>query len=258
MSDLHSIVKMGDPTSSNVVLLHGFAGYAEVWQPVIDDLGREHTCRAYDLPGHGRSLHHSAIGGAGRMAKAVAEDLQAKGSDIVHLVGHSMGGAVATLVALRIPELVASVTLLAPGGFGPEINHRLLARFAQAQGEEELRAILENMFGWNKNVPAGMLNAMIERRTIPGSLEKLQSIHETMCVEPGVQGMIPRRDLASLPMPVKVLWGTQDRVLPTRQAHKLPPQFAAHVIEDTGHMLIEECHDLVVRLIAENVRAGAS
>ena len=163
MSDLHSIVKMGDPTSSNVVLLHGFAGYAEVWQPVIDDLGREHTCRAYDLPGHGRSLHHSAIGGAGRMAKAVAEDLQAKGSDIVHLVGHSMGGAVATLVALRIPELVASVTLLAPGGFGPEINHRLLARFAQAQGEEELRAILENMFGWNKNVPADMLNAMIAR-----------------------------------------------------------------------------------------------
>ncbi len=38
-------------------------------------------------------------------------------------------------------------------------------------------------------------------------------------------------------MPIKVLWGTQDRVLPTRQAHKLPGVVATHIFERTGHML---------------------
>ncbi|MCP4318770.1 MAG: hypothetical protein GY789_22940 [Hyphomicrobiales bacterium] len=70
-----------------------------------------------------------------------------------------------------------------------------------------------------------------------------------------MQGTFRRNELAELPMPVKVLWGTQDRLLPTRQAHRLPPMFAAHVFENTGHMLIEERGADVVALIRQNIRA---
>jgi pyruvate dehydrogenase E2 component (dihydrolipoamide acetyltransferase) len=51
-----------------------------------------------------------------------------------------------------------------------------------------------------------------------------------------------------------VLWGTQDRVLPTRQAHKLPGAIAVHIFEKTGHMLPQEIPHEVAGLILENTR----
>jgi pyruvate dehydrogenase E2 component (dihydrolipoamide acetyltransferase) len=53
---------------------------------------------------------------------------------------------------------------------------------------------------------------------------------------------------------VKVLWGTQDRIVPTRQAHRLPGRIAIHVFEDAGHMLPLEIPDEVAFLILENTR----
>ena len=53
-----------------------------------------------------------------------------------------MGGAIATLAAISHPELVASLTLVAPGGMGEEINRPLLQRFAAATAREDLTACL--------------------------------------------------------------------------------------------------------------------
>jgi pimeloyl-ACP methyl ester carboxylesterase len=53
---------------------------------------------------------------------------------------------------------------------------------------------------------------------------------------------------------VKVLWGTQDRVLPTRQAHRLPGRIGVHIFENTGHMLPQEIPDEAAYLILENTR----
>jgi pimeloyl-ACP methyl ester carboxylesterase len=247
-------------TSPPVVFLHGFGGSADVWAEIAPRIAERDPTLCYDLPGHHRSLGADGIGGAGRMAKAVGADLAARGVERFHLVGHSMGGAVATLLALRDPARVASMTLLAPGGFGPEINHRLLERYAEATDGHEMRLALEHMFGWNTSVPDAYLEALIALRRAPGAVDALKAILPTMTTGEGAaraQGMIPRDQLAGLAMPVKVLWGTQDRVLPTRQAHKLPPLFAAHVFEDTGHMLIEEQPEAVVTLIRQSVATGS-
>ncbi|WP_099864469.1 alpha/beta fold hydrolase [Pararhizobium haloflavum] len=260
MTELHATTGGATVSGSPVILLHGFGACADVWESVAAKLAGTHASLAYDLPGHHRSMLADGVGGAGRMAKAILTDLQARGLDRFHLVGHSMGGAVAALVALRVPESTASLTLLAPGGFGPEINHRLLARYASATTREEMRLALEHMFGWNNVVPDRMIDTLVGLRQAEGAAEALRSILPSMTSEDGsggkVQGMLPRDGLATLTMPVKVLWGTQDRVLPTRQAHKLPPLFAAHVFEDTGHMLIEEQPDAVATLIAQNLAAA--
>ncbi|MGC3085787.1 alpha/beta fold hydrolase, partial [Enterococcus faecium] len=71
----------------------------------------------------------------------------------VHLVGHSMGGATAALVAVFAAEKVASLTLQAPGGFGPDINGRLLRHYAAARTHDALQLALEGMFGWRNPVP---------------------------------------------------------------------------------------------------------
>ncbi|MGT2467378.1 alpha/beta fold hydrolase [Mesorhizobium atlanticum] len=99
-------------------------------------LAAEARVLAYDLPGHSHSLQCEGMGGAKPAARAILADLAARQLTKVHLVGHSMGGAVATLMALADSGRVASLTLLAPGGFGPEINAALLRRYAAASGRE--------------------------------------------------------------------------------------------------------------------------
>ena len=111
-----------------VVLLHGFGGWHGVWTPVAAGLGGR--VLAYDLPGHGRSLDVQGAGPAKFAAGAILADLAARGIDAVHLAGHSMGGAVAVLMAAARPDMVGSLTLLAPGGFGEEIDGPLIRRFA--------------------------------------------------------------------------------------------------------------------------------
>lgn len=253
-------IEDGRGKGAPVVFLHGFGANADVWSQVQTAVGENRPTLAYDLPGHGRSLK-VRIERTGKMAGAIADDLAARGVDQVHLVGHSMGGAVATLIALRTPDLVASMTLLAPGGYGPEINHRLLRRYASAAEHDRLLGALENMFGWNCEIPASLADMLSESRQSPDVVDRLNTILDNMLKTRGQdleQGTFRRDALAELSMPVKVLWGTQDRVLPTRQAHRLPPMFAAHVFENTGHMLIEERGADVVALIRQNIRAAGN
>lgn len=256
---LHAEIR-GDPQAGPpVVLLHGFGGSADAWAPIAGRVGLERAAIAYDLPGHHRSLRAGGIGGAGRMARAILVDLSARGVARFHLVGHSMGGAVAALMALRENAMVASLTLLAPGGFGPQINIRLLERFAQATDEQEMRVVCEAMFGWGNRPPTGYVSGLVERRRVPGAVEALQAILPTMTTGEGeerVQGTIPRGDLAALAMPIKVVWGGLDCVLPPSHAAGLPAMIALHVFARAGHMLIEEEREGVTRLVLQNIRAA--
>lgn len=259
MSEPLHCIEIGAAEAAPIVFLHGFGAAAFVWSDLQQDFGGERRSLAYDLPGHGQSLQADGVGSAGHMAGAVAADLARRGVSRAHFVGHSMGGAVASKIALRSPEIVASMTLLAPGGYGPEINHRLLRRYASADDRDTLLVVLENMYGWNSPVPDDVMNGVFENLNRTGARQKLKIVLEAILVtrSGGVeQGVIRRQDLATLTMPVKVLWGTQDRVVPTRQAHRLPPLFAAHVFEDTGHMLIEERPSETARLIRQNIRSA--
>ena len=141
--DLYARAKGSGTTA--MVLLHGFGGGCDDWYDIQPDLSRDGLVLAYDLPGHGRSLAHAAAGNASAMAKAILADLAERGIERAHVAGFSMGGAVACLMGLRAPDRVASLTLLAPGGFGPFINGPLLHRFATPATADELRAAMNDM-----------------------------------------------------------------------------------------------------------------
>ena len=261
LQDTLHAVEQGGVDGAPVVLLHGFGGNAQVWAKAQPHIAEHRATLAYDLPGHGRSLNATGSDRTGKMAGAVTRDLARRGIHRVHLVGHSMGGAVATLMALHTPQLIASMTLLSPGGFGPEINHRLLRRYAGARDRDTLLAALENMFGWNCVIPELLVDTVLAERALPGAVGGLNTLLDRMLRQRDDtlgQGTFRRADLARLNMPVSVLWGTQDRVLPTRQAHRLPPLFAAHVFEDTGHMLIEERGEAVVHLVQQTIRSAVA
>lgn len=235
------------------MLLHGFGGCHGLWRPIADVLARTARVLAYDLPGHGGSLGWPEAGPAKIAVSAILADLTERGIDCFHLAGHSMGGAIAALMALTEPSRVTSLALLAPGGFGEEINGRLLRRYAAAMSEEEIRICLESMTGWPNPVPDETVLTVVEMRRRSGQTEKLVEIAASITRDER-QGVISREKLAGLPMPVSVIWGLLDGVLPVHQSNGLPPLFGLHLIADAGHMLPEEKPELVAEIIRRTMR----
>lgn len=251
---LHARVKGSGATP--VVLLHGFGGGIDDWYDIQPDLARDRQTLAYDLPGHGRSLGHPAAGNAGGMAKAILADLAARGIAKAHVAGFSMGGAVAALMGLRAPQQVASLTLLAPGGFGPEISEPLLQRFAAPPDADALRAVMNDMAAPGYAFETKYVAALASLRRIEGQPAKLEQICGVIA-RGGKQGEIPRETLATLAMPVTVLWGTADPVLPYSHSENLPTNFQLITIPGAGHMLPVEARKVVTAAIRQTIRRAS-
>ncbi|MCO5063768.1 MAG: alpha/beta fold hydrolase [Rhizobiaceae bacterium] len=246
MSELHAETLPGSGTP--VVLLHGFGSTSAAWGPVIEALD-SHAVLAYDLPGHGRSLAYPNAGSPGIAAKAIIADLAERGTGAAHFAGHSMGGAIATLVALMAPERVASLTLIAPGGYGPQINAPLLRDYGAAVEKDEITRRFLEMCGPEAEMPAGLAERMERDRGVAGQREMLEKI-AALITRDGRQGVLPPADVAALAMPVAVIWGTEDRVLPYAQMATMPPDWTKITLEGAGHMLLEEAPGEVAKLIA--------
>ncbi|RAZ88930.1 alpha/beta hydrolase [Mesorhizobium hawassense] len=245
-------VECGTGTKT-IVLLHGFGSCLAIWRDVAASLLPGMRVLAYDLPGHGHSLECEGMGGAKQAARTILADLAARQLNKIHLVGHSMGGAVATLMALADPGRIASLTLLAPGGFGPEINAALLRRYAAAAGKKEVRACLAAMSGPRNVPPDHVVDALCQMRKRPGQLRALVDMAAAM-TRGDRQGVIPSAQLDTLDMPVMVVWGAEDPLLPVEQTEALPSRFHLHHILDAGHMLVEEAPGLVAEIVRRNTR----
>ncbi|MER8698685.1 alpha/beta fold hydrolase [Mesorhizobium sp. M1273] len=248
---LYAAERGAGPTT--IAFLHGFGGCHDDWRDVAESLAPGARTLAYDLPGHGLSLDFPGGGPARIAASAVLADLSARGIKRAHLVGHSMGGAVAALMALSEPERMASLTLLAPGGFGPEINGPLLRRYAAAAGMDEIRACLAAMSGPQSRLPQHRVELVSEMRQRPGQLRTLVELAAAMTRDDR-QGVIPNERLETLNMPIMVVWGTDDAMLPVSQADSVPKHFHLHHVLEAGHMLVQEAPGLVVEAVRRNMR----
>ena len=222
-----------------LVLLHGFGGDHTGWFTILPRLSGVPSL-AYDLPGHGLSLHAAGAGKAGAMAKGLLLDLDGRGIERFHLAGHSMGGAVATLTAMRAPERVLSLTLLAPGGFGPEIAYDVLERWAGADSRSSIARALRAMTAPGHETGAFEIGRVEANRRRPGQVAELKRIVTGLVDDRGKQGAIPRDDLAALAPPTTLVWGDSDPVLSPRHTNGLDD--AMHVVRlpGAGHMLMEE------------------
>ncbi len=224
-----------------VLLVHGFGGDKNSWLFLQEPLAARHRVYALDLPGHGASSKD--LGGedpAGVMADAVTgllDALGAPGTGRVHLVGHSMGGAVALAVAARDPARIASLTLIAPSGFGPEINAGYLRGFADAQTRRELRPVVGQIFADESLVTRQMVDDLLAYKRLDGVDGALHALLD-MLLDGDVQRADSGTALAEIggTMPVSVVWGTADRVVPAAQASAVTEATARYLVDGAGHM----------------------
>jgi pimeloyl-ACP methyl ester carboxylesterase len=102
---------LGGEGGPPLILLHGLLGSSRNWQTAGADLAAHYHVCALDLRNHGRSPHDEVMTYEA-MAADVLAWLDAQGMARVHLVGHSMGGKVAMLLACRHPERVARLVVV--------------------------------------------------------------------------------------------------------------------------------------------------
>jgi pyruvate dehydrogenase E2 component (dihydrolipoamide acetyltransferase) len=238
-------LEMGSGDGVPVLLLHGFGGDLNTWMFNQPSLSEGRRTLALELPGHGLS---SKDVGAGDIAFFTEVIEAALGAERVHVVGHSMGGALAVSLASRRPHCVASLTLLAPAGLGPEINGTFIDAFVRASRRRDAIEALQLLV----HDPALISRAMVEEVLRYKRLDGVASALETMArawFPQGRQATDLRAELRALTMPVQVIWGQDDRIIPVAQAKAAVPPAQMHLLEGAGHLPHMEKAGEVNRLI---------
>ncbi|MBA3324459.1 MAG: alpha/beta fold hydrolase, partial [Rhodobacteraceae bacterium] len=121
-----SVTRAGGGDSAPFLLIHGFAADSTGWTRLEASLPAGREVVRLDLPGHGRSPRLKVVGFPD-LAQAARQAFDALGDGPFHLVGHSLGGAVALALADTRARRVASLTLIAPAGLGPDIDGATIA-----------------------------------------------------------------------------------------------------------------------------------
>ena len=129
--------RLDGPAAGAPLLLGSSIGTSlRLWEPQLGALARRHRVLRFDLPGHGGSSKQVGSGSLREFAEILEGFLDAIGQSRVHLVGHSMGGAVAMEFALAHPERTLSLGLIASAGLGSEIDGEFIEGVVDSPVEE--------------------------------------------------------------------------------------------------------------------------
>jgi pimeloyl-ACP methyl ester carboxylesterase len=234
---IHYLVE-GPESGAAVVLVHGLGGSAEDWRTLAPYLARA-GYRVYipDLPGYGRSEQPAGFSYSVRDEAAVVIGfMDALGLKQVDLGGWSMGGWIVQLVAGQAPQRIRRLMIFDSAGLyvQPDWDTRLFTP-TSADQLNQLDALL-----------------MPHPPAVPGFVARdilRVSNERAWVIQRAVASMLTGRDatdplLPRLKMPVLLVWGDQDRIMPLAQGqtmHKLVPQSELDVFTGCGHLAPLQC-----------------
>jgi pyruvate dehydrogenase E2 component (dihydrolipoamide acetyltransferase) len=231
-----------------LVLIHGFGGDLNNWLFNQEALAACRAVISFDLPGHGQSSKQVGNATLGEFAQVLHDLMDALDVPKAHLAGHSMGGAIALEFALAHPGRVASLTLIASAGLGPEINGGYIDGFIASTGRRDLKPHLEQLFADPELVSRQMINDILAYKRLDGVDAALRAIRDKFCPG-GKQAVVVRDRIGTLAMPIRLIWGEKDAILPPRHADGLPGSVKVTKLPNAGHMPQMEAASEVNKLI---------
>jgi pyruvate dehydrogenase E2 component (dihydrolipoyllysine-residue acetyltransferase) len=239
---------LGEVGNVAIVLIHGFGGDLNTWMFTQPALAESRRAIALDLPGHGGSGKEVRSGDPESLADAIEAAVDALAIERMHLVGHSMGGALAALTALRRPERIASLTLIASAGLGPEINAAFIDGFVRAARRREAIEALHQLVHDPALVSRAMVEEVLRYKRLDGVTAALTTIAQAW-FGGGRQALDLTSRIDALAVPVQLIWGREDRIIPARHGQVLADRFPLHMLDEVGHLPHLEKAGEVSRLI---------
>lgn len=248
------------------ILLHGFGASVYSWQQVLDDFGAQGRAIAYDRPAFGltsrpmpdvwvRGQNPYSVDSNVALLAALMDSL---GMEKAILVGNSAGGATAISFALAHPEKVEALILVSPavsnsgGRFpawltpvftSPQLRHLgpLLVRDIAETGNDTIRQ------AWHDETL--VTDEVIAAYRKPLTAHNWDRALYEFTFAPRSEGL--RNRVAELKMPVLVITGDDDRIVPTQNSIDLAQEFNLPlvVLPACGHVPQEECPELFMEAV---------
>jgi pimeloyl-ACP methyl ester carboxylesterase len=256
----------GEPA---LVLLHGFAASAFSWRKVTEPLGELGYVMAFDRPAFGLTERPMPDEWSGQnpyspeaqsdLTIALMDEL---GVEKAVLVGHSAGGTIAALTALRHPERVEALILedaaiYTQGGTPSWLRHLLLTPQMRRLGPVLVRSIA----AWGEGVietawddPEKITVELLSGYKKPLEAENWDRALWELTLASHPLGLGAR--LQEITVPVLVITGDKDRIVPTQESVRLAeelPNSELVVIPHCGHVPHEECPDAFLDAVTDFV-----
>jgi pyruvate dehydrogenase E2 component (dihydrolipoamide acetyltransferase) len=248
------IGRAGSGEGTPVVLIHGFSGDLNNWLFNIEALSAVAPVIAIDLPGHGGSSKDVGDGSLKTLAETVMAALEALGVSEAHLVGHSLGAAVAARLAADHSGFARSLTLIAPAGFSATpVSEEFLTGVVDAQRARDLKPVLEMLLADPALVTKDMIEDVLKAKRVDGVEEALGLLRDRLV--DGADAEALRGDLANIPSAL-VIASKADRIVGPPDEGALPPGFIVSWVDGAGHMPHLEKATEVNGLILEQIKAA--
>lgn len=230
-----------------LVFVHGFASDAGVWAQLVRRLGRDASADMLELPGHGKTPSEP-IASFDELVLTMRRSFDELGLEEVHLVGHSLGAAVALALADQRPRAVRRLTLLAPAGLGPEINRPVIDGILSATQAASLAPWLKELVADRDLLSVSFVDAAAASRADP-DVRTAQRAMADILFPDGVQAFDVTQQLNRIAVPTRIVFGKDDGIIPWRHALRAPGRVSLHLFEGMGHLPQVEKLDDVVALI---------
>jgi pimeloyl-ACP methyl ester carboxylesterase len=243
------------------VLIHGFGAAIDWWDEIAPQLATDHRVISIDLIGHGGTAAPASGYSIPRQAALVAAVLDQLGVDRVTVIGHSMGGEVATALAERNPARIERMILIdspptADTTFTPltqlyldPMVGQLLARL---QTDDALRRGLEQGFAPGFPVPSAFV-ADLKQLTYTA----FRSAHDESIAYRKAKPPYQRIAALQPVPPLLAIFGAQDAIVPpaTAKLFEHVPGAQVVMIEGAGHSPMVEAPEKTLALIRKFLSA---
>ena len=221
ISDNQSIAYVDEGQGpETIIFIHGLGTYLRAWEKNIAALKSDYRCVAIDLPGYGKSTKLPHDGSMTFYADVVMEVMNHLNIESAIFAGHSMGGQISMVAALRYPQRVEKLILAAPAGF---------ERFTEGQ-KEWFREVMSLSGVKKTTAEAIMTNAAYNFYNMPDDAEfiitdrlAMRSAkdfdHYCHTVAQSVDGMVNEPVIDKLDMikqPTLIVFGENDNLIPNR------------------------------------------
>jgi pimeloyl-ACP methyl ester carboxylesterase len=250
-----------------ILLIHGIGDNSTTWSSVQSTLAQRFTVIAPDLLGHGKSDKPRADYSVAAYANGMRDLLSVLDIERVTVVGHSLGGGVAMQFAYQFPQLVDRLILVGAGGVTKDVNFALRIA-SMPMGTEALALLRLPLVGPAVQVLGKIAGLAIGKtglgRDLPEMLRILEDLPEptassafarTLRAVVDWRGQVVTmldRCYLTESVPVQLIWGSLDSVIPAshaRLAHAAMPGSQLEIFEGSGHFPFHDDPDRFVEVV---------